>query len=42
MGLVLWNVMYDEVLRLKLPVIVAIVGFANDITASYTCEILII
>lgn len=32
LGPVLWNVMYDEVLRLKFPVGVKIVGFADDIT----------
>lgn len=32
LGPVLWNVMYDEVLKLKFPVGVVIVGFADDIT----------
>lgn len=32
LGPVLWNVMYDEVLRLKFPAGVVIVGFADDIT----------
>lgn len=32
LGPVLWNVMYDEVLRLEYPVGVVIVGFADDIT----------
>lgn len=32
LGPVLWNVMYDEVLRLRLPVGVKIVGFADDIS----------
>jgi hypothetical protein len=31
MGAILWNVMYDAVLRLKLPPEVEIVGFADDI-----------
>lgn len=32
LGLVLWNVMYEEVLRFKFSVRVEIVGFAGDIT----------
>ena len=32
LGPVLWNVMYDGVLKLKFPVGVVIVGFADDIT----------
>lgn len=32
LGPVLWNVMYDEVLQLKFPAGVVIVGFADDIT----------
>ena len=32
LGPVLWNAMYDEVLRLKFPPGVGIVGFADDIT----------
>ena len=31
LGLLLWNIMYDEVLRLQLPPGVKIIGFADDI-----------
>jgi Reverse transcriptase (RNA-dependent DNA polymerase) len=31
MGAILWNIMYDAVLRLRLPPGVEIVGFADDI-----------
>jgi hypothetical protein len=31
LGAILWNIMYDSVLRLKLPIGVEIVGFADDI-----------
>jgi hypothetical protein len=38
LGPVLWNILYDEVLKLNLPIGVKIVGFADDLTITICGE----
>ena len=40
LGPLLWNVMYNEVLELKLPEEASIVGFADDIAVVVTPKII--
>ncbi|CAB0044051.1 unnamed protein product, partial [Trichogramma brassicae] len=38
LGPILWNVMYDRILRLKLPGLAKIVGFADDIAVTVVAK----
>lgn len=38
LGPILWNIMYDKVLRLKLPSEAKIIGFADDIVIAVTAK----